>query len=332
MPDGTLALSIPGLFLTCVQYFTLVQLGRNFTSDFGSSYLQLRAVELRFQRWGAAAGITDDNEQSHASMQQLAKQHSEKDVRLAFLTCNQIKTQLDTARGASEVYSLTTDNPEELDLCNALTELEVCGPKAKQADGALRKLKSRYDRTMQKTTRFVAASKWALFQKTQLEGLLSTIGEHITTLEKLFPQQERALAAEEAQALDRNDLEALAPLATNCDPYLASALQAEAPHKELVWENSVTMEKATAHYGNNYKKLPAHQVSQRWLNPRSGGNSVTHHGNNYEYDTVPVLQSAYGTGRDPFPPAVAGAVDWTRFANGPVFEMDGSWPGSGSLR
>lgn len=112
MVEGTLALSIPGLFLTCVQYFVLLQLGRNFEADFGSCHLQLRWIELRLQRWGRAAGITAETTEEDF-LKEFEHNHDQNEVNLVFDTLEQIDVQLSRARQDSQSILQKNRNPAE---------------------------------------------------------------------------------------------------------------------------------------------------------------------------------------------------------------------------
>lgn len=287
-----LALGIPGMFLACVQYFTLVQLGRNFTADFGSSLLQLRSAELRFQRWGEAAGITD--ERSETFVKQLQDNHTPQEIEFAHSACTQILKQLQKAHEESEsVSEKNGDSEEELKVIDELEQLEISGPETKRANSALEKLKSRYQSGKHTTAKLVVRSKWALYKKAQLDGLLRTIGEHVSSLETLFPQQERALAAQEAAELEREDIKELTALATNGDPLFAEALREEARRKGFSWNNIEIGDYVTAHLGDHYREAPQNEGPHTYSNIKTSGHAVVHAGNTYGFETPPDLRSAF---------------------------------------
>jgi hypothetical protein len=294
MAEGTIALSIPGLFLTSIQYLNLVRLGREFTNDFGSCLLQLRATEIRLHRWGKAAGITD--ERSETFLQQLQHNYTPQEITFAHNACRQIAKQLRRAQEDSQDIIDMNHSPEEPDVVDELQRMEICGPEASRASRALKSVKSGYERSLRFTNRAAVRGKWALYKKTELTTLLNVIGGHVAELEKLFPQQERRLAAEEATSMERETIKLMAPISKTSDPFLAEALRAEAPRRGYSWNNIVTTGHVTAHYGNNRRKENENAAGSNWDNMNSDGYAVVHAGDNIDYETPPAMQSAYGSG------------------------------------
>lgn len=279
MVDGTLALSIPGLFLTCVQYFNLVQLGRNFTADFGSCLLRLRAIELRLHRWGKAAGITDEDFATR-----LQERYNDQEIQFAYNACRQIKKQLMRAKEDSQEMLEDNQKPEELELVDEIQQLEICGPKTTRARRFQDKVKSGYQTTLHFGSQAAVRSKWALYKKPQLEGLLSTISEHVTTLETLFPQQELALVTTEARELEPKVIETLAPITKESDPLLANALQAEYKRQGFRYEHIEVMGHAAPHLGSVYSEVPKSEGQTVYSNLKFGGNARGQAGNIYGYN------------------------------------------------
>lgn len=158
MVEGTIALSIPGLFLTCVQYFVLIQFGRNFEADFGSCYLQLRWIELRLQRWGRAAGITAETTEEDF-LKEFAHNHNQDEVDLVFDTLEQIDVQLSRARQDSQNILQKNRNPTELELINEVEQLQICEPKVALAHRFVAKVKSTYDRHVRLGTKIATQSR-----------------------------------------------------------------------------------------------------------------------------------------------------------------------------
>lgn len=286
------AFSIPGLFIDCVELFSLVRLGHDFQSDFGSWNLQLRANELRFQRWGRAAGITDAR--SETFVKHFQENCSPRDIKLAYNACDQIKGKLQRAMEDFQDISKLNDNLAELKMIDELQQLDISEPGIKRANSALSRLKSRYQSALKMTTKVAVRSKWALYKKSQFEDLLRVIAEHVTVLEQLFPQQERALAAQEARTLEPEALKALTDVATTSDPLLAEALRAEAPRKGLTYENITATGNARLHVGNSYWKVPENTVASSSTGIKKDGNAVVHVGHNYGYHALPQMQSAPG--------------------------------------
>lgn len=280
------ALAIPGLFLNCVDIFELVELGRDFDQDFGSWHLQLQSNELRFKRWGEAAGITD--EESETFVKQLQKNNSPQEIKLAYKACYTIKKQLERANEDSKEMASFSDDAAELVITEEFKQLEISTPDVKHADGALKKLKNKYQRSVRQV---VVRSKWALYKRTQLKDLLEVIAEHVTVLEQLFPQQAQVLVAEEAKQLDPEAIKALKDVVSENDPFLRDALHAEAVSQGFLWEGIEVSDYNTARLGKDYRKLPPSGGSGTWTKLKSSGNSVIHAGHTYGYEKPPAGSS-----------------------------------------
>jgi len=302
MAEGT-ALAIPGLFLTCVEYFKLARLSRDFTDDFGSCLLQLRASEVRLHRWGKAAGITDG--QSETFVQQLQDKHTPQDIKFAHNACKQIAKLLKRAKEDSQdIMDLNDSSSEDLDVVDEMQRLEIDAPEASRARRALTHVKSGYERSLRFTNRVAVRGKWALYQKAELTGLIEVIGKHVSTLEKLFPQEELTLAAEEATSMDRDAIKVLAPITLASDPILADALRAEAPRKGFTWEKIVNSGNSVVFLGNRYREVPENEGHTLYSGIENRDNTTARLGNDYGYENLTAMQSAYGTDR---PPVAAGA-------------------------
>ena len=284
------ALAIPGLFLTCLEYFKLARLAHDFKEDFGDCLLTLRATEIRLHRWGNAAGITDEH--SETFVKQLQSKYPPQEIVFAHNACKQILKKLSRAKEDSQdIMDMNHGAAEELEreTVDELERMQICGPKASRASRVLKSVKSGYERSHQFTERTTVRGKWALYKKTELTALVATIGEHVTTLETLFPQKERELAAAEATQMDRDTIELMAPISIATDPILEKALQAEAPAKGFSWDKVRLSGYATGHYGNNYATQPENEVGASWNDLEAKDHANMHAGMNYGYATVPAL-------------------------------------------
>lgn len=284
MAEGTVALSIPGLVLTCAQYFVLLQLGRNFESDFGSSYLELQWIDLRIRRWSKAAGITT---QSHEDFtRRFEAEHSQEEVDLAYDTWEHIAIQLERAQQDSQrMLRHRSRNPEELVPLVEELQLDACEPKTGRTNRFLKKLKSSYEIPLQAGSKVVAQGKWALYKKAQLGSLLEAIRGHINTLELILPEQEKKLVAAEAAAMTEEVHEVLMPLAEDSDPLLAAAMVGDGPRRGFIYEKIRMKDRAKAHHGQNYDKVPTHEGLTIYKDIDLDGDAVHHAGNNYRTTT-----------------------------------------------
>ncbi|KAL2215088.1 hypothetical protein M432DRAFT_157467 [Thermoascus aurantiacus ATCC 26904] len=94
-----LALALPGLFVSAVQYFEWIQFGRHFESDFAFSLVRLEAARLHMMRWGMSIGIGvepfDPEELSGLPADE---------VKTATEILHQIKRTFEAARETSESF------------------------------------------------------------------------------------------------------------------------------------------------------------------------------------------------------------------------------------
>jgi hypothetical protein len=56
---SALTLSLPGLFVSCIQCFEFIQLGRQLEHDYEGAVLRLSSIGLRLSRWGESVGLGD---------------------------------------------------------------------------------------------------------------------------------------------------------------------------------------------------------------------------------------------------------------------------------
>jgi hypothetical protein len=279
MVEGTLALSIPGLVLTCNQYFVLLQLGHNFEHDFGSCHLELRWIEVRIQRWAKAAGVIDQTHE--AFTKNFESEHSPEDVALAYDTWEQIALQLRRAKEDSEKILQKKRNPAELIPLDEEQQLKACDPETTQMSRFLRKVRKSYEVPLQASSKLAAQGKWALYKRTQLQDLVKTVREHITALESILPEQERGLVTAEVAQMEEGVFRALSASAKESDPLLAKAMKSKASSNGFLWEDIKNSGSAKVHLGSNHNQASQHEGSSTWRGMVNDGNARVHAGNNY---------------------------------------------------
>lgn len=262
------------MFLDCVQRINLIQLGSNFTSDFVSWHLQLRATELRLRRWGKAAGIFD--EQSNLSLEQLKWPNDSEDITQVRYDLMRILKQLSRAKEDSdEMLDDGLCKDKELKWIDQFEQLSLCGSDAEEAAQALEGLSSRYQSSLPVTRKVIERSMFALYQPDQLQRLLDAIGDHVKSLEDLLPLKLKTLVAQEASILKSEPIQALASALQQRDPILASAWEEVLPGCSC-WENISNEDNAKVHLGSHYPKEPTGYFS--WSGMQNGGNSRVHAG------------------------------------------------------
>jgi hypothetical protein len=269
------------MFLDCVQRIALIQLGNNFTSDFVSWHLQLRATEHRLRRWGKAAGILD--EQSTPFWKQPDAGDNSQRIREVCHALKQIAKQLSRAEEDSDEMLQFCDR-EELNLIDELEQLSLCESDAKEARQALKGLSSRYQSSVQMTREVIDRSIFALYRPDQLQRLLDAIGDHVHSLETFFSDRLSTLVAQEKRGLKPEAIQALALgiQITLRDPILASALE-EALPKHSRWEKITIKDNSHVQLGSRYSERRQEQGSSSWRDLIIGGYSDVHAGHTFGY-------------------------------------------------
>jgi hypothetical protein len=280
MTGGDTISSTLDTYFACVQRLALIELGDNFRPNFDSWHLALQETKHRLQRWGIAAGIT--NEQSEDFWTRLAELPPPQVPKIHVLV-KAIATQFSIAEDESRGHHAIVDDLKELNIIDAFEQMKISEPKAKQAYSTLEKLGSGYQSILCTTSKTSESSSLIFYQPRVLETFLRTIGEWLERLEKLYPEQVRVLAAQEADDLDSEAMEALLLFTQGSDPILEEELRVRVPRKHDVWENIDCSDNATMHIGHNYNRRSQHGVGGRWSNITSGGHANVHAGNNYDY-------------------------------------------------
>lgn len=290
MVDEALKLRIPSLFFTCIQYLNVLQLGRNFEADFASCNLQLQWIELRIQRWGRAGGITASTA-GDDFLNEFGKKHDEKDVKLACDALEQIDVQFRKAQDESQRILADCDQAG-LELIDEVEKVKILEPKEAHASRFVAKVKSSYDEHIRSGTKTTTKSNWAIYNRVQLQDIIKSLGDHVTTLESTIPEEGRKLVTTEVEEMDRETFAALNPVVSANDPLPANAMREDGPRKGFSWTGIQTDGDSIAQYGYNYRHVPQNEGPKRYSNIKTGGRAITHVGNTYGSENPPAM-SAY---------------------------------------
>lgn len=173
------AISIAAAFTACVDCFGYIQHGGHFGRDFQTDLISLDCVRLRLTRWGQAVKIHEDKTlgRPDASPSKLqAVKNTLHQILVLFKGIQKIlKTyMLDSITG----NDVTLLEPEDLEstvfsLCNKMKEL-VTG--------------------RQKGASVLKTSQWALYYRSELRNLISSITLLFDSIKKSFPAPEAQLA------------------------------------------------------------------------------------------------------------------------------------------
>jgi hypothetical protein len=253
MTGGDTISSTLDTYFACVQRLALIELGDNFRPNFDSWHLALQETKHRLQRWGIAAGIT--NEQSEDFWTRLAELPPQQVPKIHVLV-KAIAKQFSIAEDESRYHHAIVDDLKELNIIDAFEQMKISEPKAKQAYSALEKLGSGYQSILWTTSKTSESSSLIFYQPRVLGTFLRTIGEWLERLERLYPEQVRALAAQEADDLDSEAIEALLLFKKERDSILAEALRPRALQNHNVWVNTCSSGNAKTHDGHNFLVQP----------------------------------------------------------------------------
>lgn len=283
----TEALGVPELFLACVKYFELIQLGRNFEEDFESSTLLLRGTDLRLRRWGEAVGITD--KQSPA-FQAAAQGRSEEDLDLVDETLDHISTRLKMAKEQADKYAIkrrarSTEANTELETIDESHQITAAGNVESRS---LIRLKNVGRKTLDFGDELQKSTRWALYKKTELTSLLRDISEHVSTLEKCFPGRLEELTRNDATQLvagaTKEEVATIISAALATDPRFSKALKAEGLKMNQSYEDVSVTGYSITHLGDDFATVPqSGDFSYTWKKIEVDGNASLHSGNRYGY-------------------------------------------------
>lgn len=310
MAEGTLALSIPGWFLTGVTYFKLVRCAGDFEEDFALLWLKFESVQLRFTRWGIAAKVppaplTDESKKEWAD--DFVKKYSSEQVKWAESVLRRVNNAF------KRVYTRVDDDAEVIALqTTGIAQVleEVNEEVALERTPKLSTVHKFFKKANEKGHKFVDAgrllkdrTKWALHKRDYLKDLVNGIADLVLELETQFPditEEAKKLAAAELQeaagiAESRDEvLNCVAQVSEGTDPALTEAIKAVVRTTvNFDFSGLGLLENAVGHYGANFGKFPeGANITLTVRDTKAGGNTRTHFGHNFEtqgrvFDTKP---------------------------------------------
>ncbi|KAK4627085.1 Heterokaryon incompatibility protein S [Fulvia fulva] len=286
--SGTTALRIPGLFLTCVRYFELIQVARNPDSEIASCDLQLRGTELRLRRWGRAAGITDS---ASPELMTALEGFQEDEIKFAHDALEQIEAQLENAQRRSkpliEGGSSLSSTPTATEHINDAQHTQEDFNES-ELDRALNKLRAQYGKSLRFGEDSQKKTKWALHDSTMLKNLISTTSAHLADLEKLFTKDiDRLVSTEVAEMMNLPDqgLALYLKVMAAIDPPLQQASKPKLASSGRTYQDIDADGEANSHIGRRLKEASERDgqgdVFQRM---KFGGKSKSHVGDSVGYD------------------------------------------------
>lgn len=199
----SLAGSISGSFVSIIQCFEYVQLGRNFGRDFSRCQTRLGALKLRLTRLAVAFGVLPDPRTGRVCKVLITHEEAAQANRLVDSILQDMQEMEQKSKRYANTRPQPSPNSETFDIC-------VAG----ELHGSQQALNQKTDDIVSKRlkgTSWTKLTKWALYEKRHLDILLTDISETLGLLETLFPtviEAQKALCAIEVKELQGNSQEA----------------------------------------------------------------------------------------------------------------------------
>lgn len=180
-------LSLPGIFMSCVQCFELIQSGRNFERDLLVLTTKFSNQQLRFTKWGEACGFGSTAGYNGELDEPELKPHIER-------TFRSIKLLLDSGVSISKTYEDDKSKYEDIVPSGTVS-----------TRWSWTAVKRRLGRS-QKTRGTKGATKWALSDKKKLDEVVRHLNDLIDGLEAItkdlgVPERQRNLVQYEIQSI-----------------------------------------------------------------------------------------------------------------------------------
>jgi ubiquitin-protein ligase len=204
-------LSLPGIFMSCVQCFELIQRGRNFERDLLVLTTKFSNQQLRFTKWGEACGFGSASGYHQGLDAPALKINIER-------TLESIKLLLDSGVVVTRTYQGLPDDA-------------VVRPQAVHARWSWTAIRSQI-RSSRASRSTKNATRWALSDKTKLDEIVRHLHDLIGDLEVItadlgVPERQRYLVQYEIQSIsDTETLELLEASRLDSDDIISDAASA----------------------------------------------------------------------------------------------------------
>lgn len=217
MDSVSLAVQIPGLFVSCIECLRCVQLGREFETDFELAICKLRAIELRLTRWGALMGIKGP--ESIPRNGAFDKGEAEK----MYLWLEAIRREFDRAMETSEQYRMINDsNADRLQPVDTESKLQ-------SGKESLQTLYAKMCIISNVRVKIRSRISWVLYRRGSFLNLIDGISDLTDRLMETFPtdnkENQRALCESEIDEIDRDGLGLLSNAIGDRDQILKDVIE-----------------------------------------------------------------------------------------------------------
>jgi hypothetical protein len=205
-------LGLPGLFVSCVECFEYIQLGRKLEEDYDTAVLRLSNIGLSLSRWGKTMGL----DRTPIDMDQIAILEPE-----ARPLLESIIRRFERANIKSEEFKLRATGGDA-----ALIERDMrpeTGSLYAKMHGWMHARHINHHNRMKKV-------RWAVYEKKALNSLISDLRELVDDLIKLFPAahtSQRQLCEIEVSELEDDTLMLMQNIAKDDDEIMEEVVTAE---------------------------------------------------------------------------------------------------------
>jgi hypothetical protein len=190
----SLGTALSGTFVSVVQCFEYMQLGRRFDKDFGKSQVQLEVLKLRITRTGVSIGALADPDtgtKRTVNADKATVERAQELLEIILQDTTDMENKSKRYRGKSGSASEQEDPAAPLEM-----------------DPTIKALTSKVAIVVAKRLRGVPTKmKWVLFDKNFFDGLLQDVARNLNELEKMFEEKSVTQVTESQHQLSRAEVE-----------------------------------------------------------------------------------------------------------------------------
>ncbi|KAJ8109344.1 hypothetical protein OPT61_g7524 [Boeremia exigua] len=200
---SSVVLGLPGLFVSCVECFEIIQYGRNLESERDHFVLRLHYIGLKLSRWGASKGLVGAGNAETSPIDPALEE--------CRACLESIMSRFADAQKKSRNFELKAEKKGNALEAEEMMMLESESPHREQAfRKTTRTLMNKY---ATKYRNGVKRAEWALYERKVLENLVISLRADVDDLVELFPERiaipERTLIEVEVEEIEDDVLPVL---------------------------------------------------------------------------------------------------------------------------
>jgi len=281
--------AVSGVFVSVVECFEYVQLGRSFGKDYEKSQVRLAALKLELTRWGVSVGILPDP--ATGVPRQVAPVES-KTAAVVVRIMERLRDDVVELQRKSQRYR------DDAIHDNDGRDVEIAG--VENLTAASRILESRSTAVIEKRLEKLSLRKkvsWALYEKKHFDRILDDITELFTRLESLLPPEikpyQQSLCVYEVEEIQEDQPEQVLTLLHEAAAANGDKLLKEAVEKALVargtghtWERTEVGDQVQLEQGDRIASgsqawAPIGRVGHNYGVTVGKGSAKIHQGDSY---------------------------------------------------